>query len=544
MPESVAQRIVPGAPPPAPLSKTQKKKRKAAKKPGDATAESPVVAIPDATAAALTEKAPEESDIKEGAVAPELVAKPESEAPQSEFKPGPSVELTQKRLKAVGKKIARIHTYSSKPPEELNDDQRKTLKTLPGLEAVQKELEEIKKALETLEQETAQDEALKAVKARQAEEQRIAEAVAETERAYAARTAELLALIRLPSLLSAGHPSTTALQLDDAEGSAVYSATDVLLGEDHDGKQHIISGFFTSEGEFNGVHFSRLLEITRTHLNPPEPASSEPEEEDVSPEEPISEAAVNGHATEPPVGVAGVPSFAPATGGFHFMQDSELEGPSFEPEENDQWTGAPEAAPEAALEAVVEEVVETVETVEVNGDVVVEESITVAITTEEPAAPAVDEGVNWADDEEGGLPSLAGLHAKFGTSGTGTPAEESASPAEAAVPSDGPHGNGAPQPGEDGFVPTRGGRGRGGRGRGGDRGGFRGRGGDRGGFRGGEGRGRGGFRGAFRGEGGERGGPRGGYRGRGSGEGEWRGGRGRPRGDRGGFHEARGAPPA
>lgn len=33
-------------------------------------------------------------------------------------------------------------------PEKLNDDQRRTLKTLPTLEAIQKELGEVKKAIE------------------------------------------------------------------------------------------------------------------------------------------------------------------------------------------------------------------------------------------------------------------------------------------------------------------------------------------------------------------------------------------------------------
>ncbi|EPQ57440.1 hypothetical protein GLOTRDRAFT_110573 [Gloeophyllum trabeum ATCC 11539] len=542
MPELVAHRIVPGAPPPPPVSKSQKKKRKTAKKPGDAPAESPV-AVPDATSAALVDKAPTEADVREGSVAPELVAKPEDGTqPNEPSKPAPSVELVHKRIKHVGKKIARINTYSSKPPEELNEDQRRTLKTLPGLEAVQKELEEVKKALEALELEEAQEEALRRAEARRAEEQRIAEAIASTEREFISRTADMLAFLRLPNLLSSGHPSALALNLDDTEGTAVYSATEVLLGEDIDGKHHILNGLYSSEGEFNGVAFSRLLEITRTYLNPPVAPSTVPDEVDASSVAPVSEVGVNGHVPEPQVGVAGVPSFAP-TGGFHFMQDSELESPSFEPEES-SWTVVPEPVAETAPETHVEEVVETVETVTGNGDVVVEETVTVAVTTEEPAAPAADEGVNWADDEESGLPSLAGLHAKFGTSGTGTPAEAT-QPVEAEVPSGGPHANGVngvPQPREDGFVPARGGRGRG-RGFRGDRGGFRGRGGDRGGFRG-EHRGRGGFRGGFRGEGGERGGPRGGYRGRGGGDGEWRGGRGRPRGDRGGFHEARGAPPA
>lgn len=33
-------------------------------------------------------------------------------------------------------------------PEKLNDDQKRTLKTLPTLEAIQKELGEVKKAIE------------------------------------------------------------------------------------------------------------------------------------------------------------------------------------------------------------------------------------------------------------------------------------------------------------------------------------------------------------------------------------------------------------
>lgn len=43
---------------------------------------------------------------------------------------------------------ARVSTYASMPPDKLNDDQKRTLKTLPSLEAVQKELEEVKKAIE------------------------------------------------------------------------------------------------------------------------------------------------------------------------------------------------------------------------------------------------------------------------------------------------------------------------------------------------------------------------------------------------------------
>lgn len=42
----------------------------------------------------------------------------------------------------------RIQSYSTTPVEKLNEDQLRTLKTLPVLEGIHKELEEVKKAVE------------------------------------------------------------------------------------------------------------------------------------------------------------------------------------------------------------------------------------------------------------------------------------------------------------------------------------------------------------------------------------------------------------
>jgi hypothetical protein len=166
--------------------------------------------------------------------------------------------------------------------------------------------------------------------------------------------------------------------------------------------------------------------------------------------------------------------------------------------------------------------------------------------------------IDWAADDDAELPSIAGLHAKFGTSGTATPIPETPEEVEPSPTPINGHAAEAPatpaQEEDDGFTQAgRGARGRGRGFRGNDRGGFRGnyRGGDRGGYRGGD---RGGFRGGFRG--GDRGGDRGGqllshaleeqplifslgFRGgrgewRGDGEFRGRGGRGRGRGDRGG----------
>ena len=143
--------------------------------------------------------------------------------------------------------------------------------------------------------------------------------------------------------------------------------------------------------------------------------------------------------------------------------------------------------------------------------------------------------IDWAADDVGGLPSIANLHAEFGTPGSASPVVDEVPETPISV-----NGNASddlyPAPrGEedDGFTQARGrGRGRGAH-RGGDRGhrGFHHHNGERGGYRGGEhGGDRGGYRGGEHGgdRGGHRGGDRGGYRG---------GDRG---GDRGGFRGFRG----
>jgi len=81
------------------------------------------------------------------------------------------------------------------------------------------------------------------------------------------------------------------------------------------------------------------LEIVEAYRNPP--VQPEPEPEPVpAPEEPveqIQEAVVSAIETEVPV-VESVPT---ATGGsFHFMQESELDGPSFE--EGAEWVDKPQ----------------------------------------------------------------------------------------------------------------------------------------------------------------------------------------------------------
>jgi len=112
---------------------------------------------------------------------------------------------------------ARVSTYASMPPDKLNDDQKRTLKTLPSLEAVQKELEEVKKAIEVHESEQVQELALKRVEAERAEKQRLRDAVDAAHTNHIAKTSDLLSFLRLHSLLSAGHSPALAPNLDAQE---------------------------------------------------------------------------------------------------------------------------------------------------------------------------------------------------------------------------------------------------------------------------------------------------------------------------------------
>lgn len=105
----VPSRIVPGAPAPPPPTKPQKKKRKAGKKEGSEDPQTPAtvtVEIPDAHAAALTDKAPRAEDVKEGAVADDLLV--HGKEPSGEPKSSPVVDLLNKRTKAIAKKIVSL----------------------------------------------------------------------------------------------------------------------------------------------------------------------------------------------------------------------------------------------------------------------------------------------------------------------------------------------------------------------------------------------------------------------------------------------------
>jgi len=327
---------------------------------------------------------------------------------------------------------------------------------------------------------------------------------------------------------------------DNTEIAAMVSAADALIGEDEESKQAVINGLLSGSGDIAGSSYTRISDIFQQYRNPPSAPTPVQDEEVEEVEEEEEEAPVAESTVDPDIAVSVADEPAvPLSSGLRFIQESEIETPTFDAVwvEKTDVTGHEEAVNGHAPEAPV--------------------------TPSGPVNDANTSTLDWADEEEGGLPNIAGLQARFGTSGSATPVKGVDEVAEIPISAANDHADDEPDPvaqreEDDGFTQARG-RGRGGRGgfrggervghrgfhRDGERGGYRGDygGGDRGGFRGGPHGDRGGFRGgergSFRGRGGDRG-ERGGFRGRGNGE--WRGhhdgergrgGRARGRGERG-----------
>ncbi|KAF6763222.1 hypothetical protein DFP72DRAFT_801082 [Ephemerocybe angulata] len=478
MPEPVEPpRIIPGAPPKEPAATKSQKRRRKAKSKADAANDDAALSVAEATPAPPTHKSLEP---EENLLAPEPV-QTEATSPVVEDEGpllSPIVELVNKRLKATTKKIGRITSYANTDPEKLNDDQKRTLKTLPTLEAVQKELGEVKKAIETYEADLASGLAAKRLDAEKAEKTRIRNAVESTKTDLISKTSDLLAFLQLsPSL---GAIDGSAFFADDLERSAVSSLTNALLSDDDERKQVTLNGFLLGTGEFDGVSFTRISEIVQSLLNPPRAPTPTQDSPIDDRQQSVSAPSISGDDVQPPN-----LTNPPGTGSFHFMQESELEvevegepaEPSahFDESESAEWVEE-KPVEEAAATAVVGVVA--------NGH------------TPVPAVPAGGSTLDWsAENQDGDLPPIESL----GPSGSATPAEQ-----EAPVVVEQANGL-SPVEGEEGFAPREGHRGgRGGRGRHYHRGGRGGpfRGGERGGFRGGE---RGGYRGGERGEHGERG---------------------------------------
>ncbi|KAF9505783.1 hypothetical protein BS47DRAFT_496646 [Hydnum rufescens UP504] len=154
---SISVRIVPGAPPPVPPTKSQLKKRKQktakARTSGEEGLDSsrdtaPADPVPNSNSLGGTE---EEKKTTEAGPEPELALHPSTIALEGQKPPSPIVDqIINRRIKALGKKIQRIALHSSKPESTLNEDQKRSIASLPNLEASLKELEEIKKGIEVL----------------------------------------------------------------------------------------------------------------------------------------------------------------------------------------------------------------------------------------------------------------------------------------------------------------------------------------------------------------------------------------------------------
>ncbi|KAI6046209.1 hypothetical protein EDC04DRAFT_2632484 [Pisolithus marmoratus] len=426
-------RIIPGAPPSVTQTKSRRKKRKSNKtKTSDSPAEGSV-ALPDAAPTTPLEKAPESSETRENLDVIEFASVSETATNDNGLlRASPVVDFLQKRMRALNKKISRIAGYASTDYDKLNDDQKRSIKTLASLEAVHKELEEIKRAIEVHEAEASREVALKRAESERLQDQKLAQAISSTQALYTSKISSILTLLRLRSLLSSGEPLPSMPDLDDAEASAIFKAYDTLVGEESDVKQAAISGLLTGQGDIDSVTYARLFDVVQSFVAAQQDPSPLPG--------PTPEVITTDVPDEP---VSGIPGTLSMSGSFRFVQMSELE------------------TSDANGERVNSE-----DTPGVNG--VYEPGHNG--TPSPPEAELIStQPIDWAEADEDGLPSLANLQASLVSSDTTTPEVNLPTPTavgEIDVPK--------PQNEDDGFTPTsRGGRGRG-RGYRGDRGSMRG----------------------------------------------------------------------
>lgn len=68
-----------------------------------------------------------------------------------------------------------------------------------------------------------------------------------------ATTRLLLSLARLPAFTQHSQPNLLSPGVTETESSVILSAAEILTGEDSQSKEEIISGFFSEEGELEGV---------------------------------------------------------------------------------------------------------------------------------------------------------------------------------------------------------------------------------------------------------------------------------------------------
>ncbi|WVR04121.1 hypothetical protein IAU60_001120 [Kwoniella sp. DSM 27419] len=338
VPTTTAPAPVPGAPAPASTKPKRSKKKNAASSSKLANGDSELVtAVPSTLPADAAELSSTE-------VVPAV--QPETNTALSKGK-GPVEEVIAKRMRQLSKKLQRFRGYAAQPHDSLNADQRSGVASLPMLEGVYKELEDLTKQVEYVELEQAGK--VREIR-EQAREATKAAAAAQVGEFQSALGHPLSLFLRLHALLhparSDDHEHLTFTRLDlPANLMEEVQATDVLrVGRMHedllaggDAASGVIAGLVagaTGEDEEND-HVHALLkllaesDVTSEEVVAPQTDEAAPDADQAEIVEPASLAA---SVSEPPEGqdeyensVAPSGSAAGTIGGaLNFLQEDEL----------------------------------------------------------------------------------------------------------------------------------------------------------------------------------------------------------------------------
>ncbi|GJJ10966.1 hypothetical protein Clacol_005195 [Clathrus columnatus] len=321
------------ASPPAPLSKSQKKRQnkklKSELKGNNVQTkveipDSPIMAAAHGTTVVTPADGQRKAATATGLEDDDVLETISENDVDDDDKASKFIKLITKRIKWQTKKASRITSYSLKPSFELNDDQKKSVATLPIIQAIVKELEGMREAIESMETEEAKELERRRMEDEKLIQERINQAVSDAKvtqtilillewllntkkfkEFHLNRFSTIISLIRLSDHLKS--PGHRPFPLNEHAQRVISLVVKTLTDFRGSKKDEVLSGLLKGKGEFEGLPYDTILlianlyrdsqiveELTNANVPDSKPISVESQVTNVA-EEDESVKAENGH---------------------------------------------------------------------------------------------------------------------------------------------------------------------------------------------------------------------------------------------------------
>ncbi|TPX69999.1 hypothetical protein SpCBS45565_g02096 [Spizellomyces sp. 'palustris'] len=205
----------------------------------------------------------------------------EADGTSSEAK-SPYVEVVNKKLRALKKKLTKVEKYEQLEKKDLNQDQIQALERKPEVVSAVKELEDVVKQIAVTEAEESKVQQQKQQALEQTAQLRVERAVQEVKAASSRTTREILQLfyvlnITLPSIVTSNLPITDEQYNALAYFRAVITGVGLEQADSTEdflqsAESHLHKYLERQDEPFvHGVTYGQLAAVVDTILNPPAP---------------------------------------------------------------------------------------------------------------------------------------------------------------------------------------------------------------------------------------------------------------------------------